>query len=280
MRRARRAGARAAPPPEAARAGSTGTYLDNIVAWHRERAAHDERSVQKLEAEARTAGPTRDFRGAIAGGGLSIITEVKRRSPSRGDLAPDLDTARLAKAYEAGGAACLSVLTDEPHFGGSAEDLVQAREATGLPVLRKDFTVSPRDVCDARLMGADAVLLIVAALDDGELAELRALAADLDLAALVEVHDEAEAERALAAGADLVGVNQRDLSTFEVDEERAVRMAAALPADVVTVAESGIRGERDLPALRDAGYAAVLVGESLVTSPDPEAAVRALNGAE
>src|SRR5688572_12961502 len=129
------------------------TYLDDILAWHRERAAGDDRSVEDLLAGAEAAPGARDFRGAISGPGLSVIAEVKRRSPSRGELAPDLDPAGLAKSYEAGGAACLSVLTDEPHFGGSADDLIQARAATDLPVLRKDFTVSPRDVCDACLMG-------------------------------------------------------------------------------------------------------------------------------
>jgi indole-3-glycerol phosphate synthase len=143
-------------------------------------------------------------------------------------------------------------------------------------VLRKDFTVSEADVCDARLMGADAVLLIVAALDDGELAAFRALAAELGLAAVIEVHDQREAERALTAGADLVGVNQRDLTTFDVDPRRAVDVAAHLPAGVVRVAESGIGGPADLPALAEAGYDAVLVGESLVTAPDPQAAAAAL----
>ena len=147
----------------------------------------------------------------------------------------------MAAEYEAGGAACLSVLTDEAFFGGSPADLVDARAACSLPVLRKDFTVSPLDVCDARLMGADAVLLIVAALDDAELAELLALAGALALAPLVEVHDEPELDRALAVGARLVGVNQRDLRTFEVDRERAVRMGERMPSGVVAVAESGIR---------------------------------------
>ncbi|MGH9154241.1 MAG: indole-3-glycerol phosphate synthase TrpC, partial [Acidimicrobiales bacterium] len=202
--------------------------------------------------------------------------EVKRRSPSRGDLAPDAVPAVLAKAYADGGATCLSVLTDARFFGGSPEDLAEARAATDLPVLRKDFTVSERDVCDARLMGADAVLLIVAALDGGELGRLVRLAGEVGLDAVVEVHDEAELERALAAGARLVGVNQRDLTTFEVDPGRAVRVAAAVPDGVVTIAESGIRGPQDAARLAAAGYDAVLVGESLVTSDDPAAAVRAL----
>lgn len=168
------------------------------------------------------------------------------------------------------------MLTDGPHFGGDPADLAAARAAVGLPVLRKDFTVAEADVCDARLMGADAVLLIVAALDDAELSSLRQLATHLDLAALVEVHDEAEVERALAAGADLVGVNQRDLMTFSVDAHRALDLAARLPAGVVRVAESGITGREDVAVLADVGYDAVLVGEALVTSGDPEGEARAL----
>src|SRR5690606_27311825 len=167
---------------------------------------------------------------------------VKRRSPSRGDLAAGLDPAALAAAYERGGATCLSVLTDREFFGGSPDDLRAARAAVSLPVLRKDFTVSEADVCDARIMGADAVLLIVAALDQAELAAFHQLAGEIGLDALVEIHDEAELERALEVGATLVGVNQRDLVTFEVDTDRAVRMAPQMPAGVVRVAESGVRG--------------------------------------
>jgi indole-3-glycerol phosphate synthase len=201
---------------------------------------------------------------------------VKRRSPSKGDLAADLDPAALAQAYERGGAACLSVLTDGEFFGGSPDDLRAARAATRVPVLRKDFTVSPADVCDARIMGADAVLLIAAALDDDELADLHTLAVDVGLDALVEVHDEAELDRALAAGAHLVGVNQRDLVTFEVDHERAARVGAAIPPTVVRVAESGVRGPDDAATLAAAGFDAVLVGELLVTSGDPAGAIELL----
>ena len=253
------------------------TYLDGILLAHRRTAAGDQRVEDELLDAARAMGPTRGFAGAIrAADGLAVIAEVKRRSPSKGDLFADLDPARLAGQYEAGGATCLSVLTDEVHFGGSPDDLAAARGATGLPVLRKDFTVSTRDVLDARLMGADCVLLIAAALDDDELAEFHRVATDVGLDALVEVHDEAELERALTVGATLVGVNQRDLVTFEVDHERAVRMAAAFPDHVVSVAESGVRGPDDAAALAAAGYHAVLVGESLVTSGDPTAAVAAL----
>lgn len=212
-------------------------------------------------------------------GEVAVISEIKRRSPSKGDLASDLDPALLAQQYEQGGAACLSVLTDVEFFGGSETDLVTARSACSLPVLRKDFTVSARNVCDARLMGADCVLLIAAALDQEELESFLALARDIGLDALVEIHDEPELDRAIAAGADLIGVNQRDLVTFTVDTARAVRMAPQMPAGVVRVAESGITGPEDAAVLAAAGYQAVLVGEHLVTSGDPKGGVAALREA-
>ena len=255
------------------------TYLDAIVAAHRARAAADTRPLELLLDAARTAPPARGFRAALAGnesGGLAVIAEIKRRSPSKGPLAPDLDPATLATDYAAGGAACLSVLTDADHFGGSAADLQAARAAVTIPVLRKDFTVSTRDVADAKVMGADCVLLIAAALDDDELRDYHALAGELGLDALVEVHDEGEVARAVAVGATLVGVNQRDLVTFEVDTARAVRVAPLLPEGVVRVAESGVTGPADAAALVGAGYHAVLVGEHLVTSGDPAEAVSAL----
>ncbi len=253
------------------------TYLDGILAAHRDRAAADRRDRGEALDSALAAPAPRPFRQALAASnGVAVIAEIKRRSPSRGDLAPGLDPAALAHEYEAGGASCLSVLTDRPHFGGSAEDLSGARASVRVPVLRKDFTVDEIDVCDARLMGADAVLLIVAALDDGELAAFAQLATELDLAALVEVHDASEVERALRAGADLIGVNQRDLLTFSVDTERALGLATALPAGVVRVAESGITGPADVTRLADAGYDAVLVGETLVTAGDPTATTAAL----
>ena len=227
--------------------------------------------------------PARGFRHALevvaASGDIAVISEIKRRSPSKGELAAGLDPVALSRQYEAGGAACLSVLTDVDFFGGSVDDLVSASAACALPVLRKDFTVSARDVCDARIMGADCVLLIVAALDQPELQSFLKLAHTIGFDALVEIHDEAELERAVAAGADLIGVNQRDLVTFAVDTDRAVRMAPQMPAGVVRVAESGITGAADAGVLAAAGYHAVLVGEHLVTSGDPEAGVAALRGA-
>jgi indole-3-glycerol phosphate synthase len=207
-----------------------------------------------------------------------VIAEIKRRSPSKGALHPALDAAELARDYEAAGAACLSVLTDEEFFGGSADDLATARAAVALPVLRKDFTVSAADVADARLMGADAVLLIAAALDRGQLVEYHQLATALGLDVLVEVHDEPELEVALESGATVLGVNQRDLVTFEVDHERASRMASAIPTTVVKVAESGVRDGIDARRLADDGYDAILVGETLVTAADVVATLRALRG--
>ncbi len=254
------------------------TYLDRILERHREVAAVDRRPLADLESEARAQPPVRGFAASLrASPGLGVIAEIKRRSPSRGELHPDLDPAVLASTYERGGARCLSVLTDDEFFGGSVADLRAARAACHLPVIRKDFTVCGRDVYDARIMGADCLLLIAAALDASELLEYHALAVDLALDVLVEIHDEAELTTALAADARLIGVNQRDLVTFEVDHDRAVRMAAAIPDDVVKVAESGVRGSDDAAALRAAGYDAVLVGESLVTSDDPAGAVQALS---
>jgi indole-3-glycerol phosphate synthase len=253
------------------------TYLDSILEVHRARAESDDRDLDWLVEQAAASPRPRDFRGAIvASDRLAVIAELKRRSPSKGDLNATLDPAHIAGAYARGGATCLSVLTDAEHFGGSRDDLSEARDAVDLPVLRKDFTVSALDVCDTRLMGADAVLLIAAALSDTELAEFSDLGRRLDLSVLVEIHDEDELARALAVDADLIGVNQRDLVTFEVDTERAVRMAPLIPPDVVRVAESGVRSADDARALADAGYDAVLVGESLVTADDPVAAVAAL----
>ena len=245
------------------------------MAAHRQAAAADARPFDDLFADARLRPPPRPFRDTLARG-RAVIAEVKRRSPSKGDLAPDLVPGVLAKAYAAGGAACLSVLTDADFFGALPGDLGEARAACELPVLRKDFTVSERDVCDARIMDADAVLLIVAALSDDELSRFAAVARQLGLAALVEVHTEHELARALATGADLIGVNQRDLTTFAVDDRLAARLREQMPDGVVSVAESGIRDGGDVARLFAAGYDAVLVGESLVTAADPGVAVRQL----
>jgi indole-3-glycerol phosphate synthase len=256
------------------------TYLDRILAHHRARAADDHRDLESQIDAARALPAARGFRSALLDArGLAVIAEIKRRSPSKGDLNVDLDPASLAAAYAAGGASCLSVLTDTDHFGGSVADLQTARASCSLPVIRKDFTVSELDVVDTRLMGADCVLLIAAALSDDELFRFHARALAIGLDALVEIHDEGELRRALDAGATLIGVNQRDLVTFEVDSERAARVGGAMPDTVVRVAESGIRGPDDAAALAAVGFDAVLVGELLVTSGDPESAVARLRGA-
>jgi len=256
------------------------TYLDRILERHREVADADVRELAGLAQAAEALPPTRPFAesllAAVDRGELAVISEIKRRSPSKGALNAELDPTVMAKTYESGGSAALSVLTDGEFFGGSIDDLQAARAAVLLPVLRKDFTVSARDVCDARLMGADCVLLIAAALSRAELIDLHTVADDIGIEVLVEIHDEPELDVALAAGARLVGVNQRDLVTFEVDHERAVRMAGVIPSDVVKVAESGVRGPTDAAALHAAGYHAVLVGETLVTAKDPASVLRTL----
>jgi indole-3-glycerol phosphate synthase len=258
-------------------------YLDDILVAHRARAAADRRQVSALADQAEQGPPVRPFVPALQAAGtdgsIAVISEIKRRSPSKGPLDLDLDPASMAVDYQSGGAACLSVLTDEGFFGGSPADLIAARAACDLPVLRKDFTVSEVDVYDARIMGADAVLLIVAALSDSELAAFVSLASRLGLAALVEVHDAAELARALGAGATVVGVNQRNLRTFDVDHDLALALAETFPAGITAVAESGIRGPADAARLAAAGYHAVLVGETLVRSGDRRASVEALVGA-
>jgi indole-3-glycerol phosphate synthase len=255
----------------------TRTYLDDIVAWHRQRAQNDTRLFTNLLAEAKSCVPARGFASSIRDTPhLAVIAEIKRRSPSKGDLNASLDPAELALQYQRGGASCLSVLTDSNHFGGSVSDLQVARAACSVPLIRKDFTVDARDICDARIMGADCVLLIAAILSSAEMSSYLELCREVDIDALVEVHDEAELELAMSAGATMVGVNQRDLVTFAVDQARAVRMAPLIPDHVVRVAESGVRGRDDALALRTAGYDAILVGEHLVTSLNPETALTEL----
>jgi indole-3-glycerol phosphate synthase len=223
------------------------------------------------------APPARGFADALARpGGVNVIAEHKRRSPSKGAIREDLAPADVARAYEAAGAAAISVLTDEPFFGGCLAHLEEARSASGLPVLRKDFVVDPWQVWEARAAGADAVLLIVAALADAELRSLLAAAAHAGLHALVEVHDRPELDRALAAGARVVGVNNRDLRTLAVSLGTSLDLAPAIPDDVVAVAESGIRTGADVRRLRDAGFDAFLVGERLMSAPEPGAALRRL----
>lgn len=258
---------------------SEATYLDAILDHHRRAAADDRRSVDRVVEQVGDLDSTRGFRAGLARSEqLGVIAEIKRKSPSKGDLNVGLDPTDLARAYERGGASCLSVLTDVNHFGGSVDDLQMARAACQLPVIRKDFTVSELNVVDTRLMGADCVLLIAAALERSQLVAFHQLATEIGLDVLVEIHDEAELEMALAAEATLIGVNQRDLVTFKVDHERAARMGGVIPGHAVKVAESGVRGGEDARSLEAAGYDAVLVGETLVTSDNPADAIAELIG--
>jgi indole-3-glycerol phosphate synthase len=230
-----------------------------------------------LEQRVAAAEPPRGFGRALrSDDDVSIIAEIKRASPARGPLDLDLNVGRLAAAYAAGGAAAISVLTEPDHFRGSLEDLEAAR-APGLPVLRKDFIVDPFQVLEARAWGADAVLVIVRAVDR-DVGALVAASRALGMDPLVEVHDEDDLERALEAGAELIGVNHRDLDSFEVDPERTTKLAPHVPPESTLVSLSGVSGRDEVERLRASGAAAVLVGESLVTAPDPAAKLRALLG--
>jgi indole-3-glycerol phosphate synthase len=256
------------------------SVLDDIVTGVREDLSRRQAQVSASDLRARLhdVPPPLDPMPRLRGAGSSVIAEVKRRSPSRGDLADIRDPAALASAYEQGGAAAVSVLTEERRFGGSLADLDAVRAAVGVPVLRKDFVVVPYQLLEARAHGADVVLLIVAALPGDLLRALHDAALELGLTALVEVHDEPEAERAVALGAGLVGVNARDLKTLDVDPATFGKLAPLLPDDVVLVAESGVGGVEDVRRFVGEGADAVLVGESLVRHGDPEGAVRAMTG--
>jgi indole-3-glycerol phosphate synthase len=217
-----------------------------------------------------------DFLAALTGRQPAIIAEIKKASPSKGVLAAEFDPAAIARLYEQGGAAALSVLTDEKHFKGSLLDLESARSAVQLPVLRKDFTIHPYHVHQAAAHGADAILLIAAILSERQMRDFRELAEHYRMAALVEVHDEEELSPAIASGARIIGVNNRNLHTFEVSLETSVRLAEKIPTGVVRVAESGIHSSADVQRLRASGYQAFLVGEHLMKSGDPSGALRAL----
>lgn len=222
-----------------------------------------------------TAMPPPSLRDALSGPGVAVIAEIKRASPSRGELAAGLSALQQAAMYRAGGAAAISVLTEPDHFRGSLEDLRRVA-ALRVPTLRKDFVVDPYQVWEARTAGAAAVLVIATAVDDAQLSTLLEACAEAEVEALVEVHDTDEAQRAVAAGADLIGINARDLRTFEVDRATFGRVYPTLPRSVVTVDESGITGPDEVRRAADAGADAVLVGEALVTADDPTAAVTAL----
>jgi indole-3-glycerol phosphate synthase len=254
--------------------------LDRIVEARRESIAHRKRVLPDvaLKMAVEKAAPPRDFLGALSRDGFNIIAELKKVSPSRGVIREDYTPATLAPILEAAGAAALSVLTEEEFFLGSLADLKEARKATQIPVLRKDFIVDPWQVWEARAAGADAFLLITAILDDTTLRELLELGRSLKMEPLVEVHSREELDRAIAAGAHIIGVNNRDLRTFEVRLEASLDLIAAIPADCIAVSESGLRTHEDLVRLREAGFDAFLIGERLMKETDPAVPLRTLVG--
>jgi indole-3-glycerol phosphate synthase len=235
-------------------------------------------ATQRSELERRAAErvPARDFRAALLANPPAVISEIKKASPSKGVLSPNFDPPTIARMYASGGAACLSVLTDHDYFQGSFADLEAARAAVTLPVIRKDFTIDDLHVIEAAAHGADAILLIAAILTEGEMRRFRELANSLQMTALVEVHNDRELEAAVGSGADVIGVNNRNLHTFEVSLDTSIELAKRIPAGVVRVAESGIHSQADVARLRAAGFDAFLVGEHLMKSADPAAALRAL----
>ena len=257
--------------------------LERIVAGTREdvRRRRKEVPLKTLEQALAARGDDRPFCEALTLPGVSVIAEHKRRSPSAGTIREGATVADVVAAYERGGAAALSILTEGPHFGGSLDDLRAARAASSLPILRKDFIVDAYQVFESAATGADAILLIVAALDPDELVELYAEAAGLDLDVLVEVHSEEELEIALEVlDADVIGINNRDLGDFSVDIERTFELLRDIPAGKTVVSESGFHARSQLDALERVGVDGVLVGEMLMRAPDPEAALRALRGAD
>ncbi|MEX0907912.1 MAG: indole-3-glycerol phosphate synthase TrpC [Gemmatimonadota bacterium] len=246
--------------------------LDRIIATKRVELEGLRPRAAELRAAARDAAPAPDFERALrAGGNVAVITEVKRRSPSAGEIRGSVEPADAARGYERGGAAAISVLTDRDWFGGELDDLRRVRAAVSVPVLRKDFTIDELQIVEARAAGASAVLLIVRVLADPELGELHGHALDLGMSVLVEVHNEAEVDRALRAGARIIGVNNRDLATFTTDLANTERLAALVPPACVLVGESGIRAAADVARLAAAGVSAVLVGESLMRSDNAAA---------
>lgn len=256
-------------------------FLEVILAHKREEILRKMMELPQaaLEDMAAFMPAPRDFTSAITTPGLAVIAEVKRRSPSRGPLGSHIDAARLSLLYEAGGAAAISVLTDSRHFGARERDLEAVRTSVGLPILRKDFIVSEYQVWQTRAMGADAVLLIAAALQQAELARLVSLASSLGLCPLVEVHSEGEVNAALEAGARVVGINNRDLGSFGVDLETTRRLAEMVPEEVAVVSESGISSPDQAASMRSWGADAILVGEALVASSDPAGLIRSLRKA-
>lgn len=256
------------------------TVIDEIAADVRRGLAErkSRHPLAGLETALDVHGPPRDFEAAVRGDGVKLVAEIKRASPSRGWLCPELDVAKMADTYARGGAAAISVLTERTRFKGDGIDLATARRATTLPLLCKDFIVDAYQVYEARGWGADAVLLIASLLSSDELRNFIRLARGLNIAALAEVHTEAELEKALSAGATLVGINNRNLADLSVDLTTTLRLRPLVPVGVTVISESGIRSQADVLSLRAAGVNAFLVGEALITSADPEASLRELMG--
>jgi indole-3-glycerol phosphate synthase len=256
--------------------------LDEIVDATREAVAARKRGrpQSELEGQIDVRREGRPFAEALASPGTSLIAEHKRRSPSAGTIREGASCAEIVRAYERGGAAALSILTEEAHFGGSLADLREARAACDLPILRKDFTIDPYQLYEAKVAGADAVLLVVGSLDDDELWNLWSLANEIDLDAIVEIHDDEELERALEIDCDVIGINNRDLESFTVDIQTTFDLLADVPAGKVVVSESGIHDRWQIEELEQVGVDAVLIGEVLMRAPSPEAAVRELTRSE
>jgi indole-3-glycerol phosphate synthase len=253
--------------------------LKEIVARKRQEVAQRQRARPLDELKRMPRRPLRDFAAALRKPGVAAIAEIKRRSPSKGLLRERLDVAAVARSYERSGAAALSVLTDREFFGGNEDDLRLAGKSVALPVLQKDFTIDKYQIHEARQIGADATLLIVRVLTDAELRQFLQTARELGLAALVEVHDEAELARAIDCGAEIIGVNNRDLGTLQVRLETALGLKKHIPASCIAVAESGIQTRSDVEQLEAAGYDAILVGEALMCAPDPGHKLAELLGA-
>ncbi len=252
--------------------------LDEIVAHKRTEVAGQQQAVslEALQERIENVAAPRDFRAVLRKRGISLIAEIKRASPSRGDLLPELDALALATLYEQAGARAISILTDMKYFKGSIEDLTAVHRSCALPCLRKEFVVDPYQIYEARAAGADAVLLIVRILNEKELADFLRLVLELGMAALVEAHDEEEIKRALGAGAHIIGINNRDLDTLEVRLETTLELKKLVPGGKILVSESGIHDPRQVKRLEDGGVDAILVGESLLTSRDISAKIREL----
>ena len=252
------------------------TILERILEVKRNEIDSAKRRVPQSELEKQTFSPPRDFVGALQARNPAVIAEIKRASPSRGVLRADFDPAAIARSYERGGAACMSVLTDRQFFQGSPEHLQAARAACCLAALRKDFVIDPYQVLESRAMGADCILLIAACLSGAQMAELESVAETVRMAVLVEVHDRAELDMALRLNTPLIGVNNRNLNTFETRLETTLELIAAVPADRLLVAESGILSRDDVTRLRDGGVRAFLVGEAFMRAPEPGQALAKL----